>query len=154
MKIIIGYLLILSLFSNQVSAQEAATDAGRANTSHGMVKEFYKDKTTCYCTQARSVRLKLMSSGLKGIDIIECGEKNLVRIEVPSSALNPRKSEVCAADSETTKKDSDTCWIKKNYIKFNGDCTSENFAGDPNIEDRPLCKDLGSVVGAGSCRKD
>jgi len=153
MKTITGCLLILSLFSNQVLAQEAAIDAGRTNTSQGKVKEFYKDKTSCYCTQARSVRLKLTSSGLKGIDIIECGEKNLVRIEVPPGALNPRKSEACAVDTETHKKGFDSCWIKKNYIKYTANCNSKKFAGDPNVENRPLCKDLGSVVGAGSCRK-
>lgn len=155
MKTIIGCVLLLSLFFSQVSAREVITDAApTVQKPPGKVKEFYKDKTTCYCTQARSVRLKLMSSGLKDIDIIECGEKNLVRIEVPTATLTPKRSEVCAADTATNKKDFDACWVKKNYIKFNGRCISENFAGDPNVENRPLCKNLGSVVGAGSCRKD
>jgi len=155
MKTIIRFLLFLVLFCTVASANEVAENTKPSSGKPiGDVKEFYKNKTTCYCTEARTIRLTLVSSELKDINIFECGEKSLVLIKVPTKFLSSKKSEDCGAKIDAGMEGMTACWIKKNYIKFDAPCGEEHFAGDPNVEDRPLCKDLGSVVGAGSCRKD
>ena len=90
------------------------------------------------------------------IDILECGEKNLLLINFPNEALKTDGSCETAGGTETST--STSCWVKKNYIRyaFNSsfNCDTNIYAGDPNEDDKPLCKDLGSVVGAGSCIKE
>ena len=145
MKKNIGYSLLLMMLVATTWASDSR---------FGVVKEFYKGKTTCYCTEARDIGLTLTSKSLKGIEIMQCGEKSLVQIKVPADSLKSKSNESCAANAGTGKNSMATCWIKKNYIRFEASCPTEQFAEDPNREERPLCKDLGSVVGAGSCRKE
>ena len=167
MKSIITTTLLSILFVSGLCARDGAAMADSATgESNREVKGFIKDKITCYCTEARTKGLKLdkkellnaLKSKGQSTDILGCGEKELMLIKIPlgggEDELDVDVTGTCYADVEPDPDGRFSCWIKKNYIKYNANCDSVDSAGDPNVENRPLCKDLGSVVGAGSCRKE
>lgn len=162
MKIITGFIfLILSLFSSQTIAGDGIENA----VTVGKVKGFIKDQITCYCTEAKSNGLKIDSKALKkamkssaqGNSIYACGEKNLMLLKLPlgsnSAGLAVNMSESCYANAKPDTNGAFACWTKKNYIKYEVNCPVVGFAGNPGEDDRPNCKDLGTIVGAGSCNK-
>lgn len=162
MKTITGFIfLILLLFSSRTMARNGI----ESDVTVGTIKGFIKDEITCYCTEAKSNGLKLDSKALKkamksnaqGNSIYACGEKNLMLLKVPlgskSAGLGVDMSGSCYADATPDTNGAFACWTKKNYIKYDVDCPIVGFAGNPGEDDRPNCKDLGTIVGAGSCSK-
>lgn len=163
MKTITGFIfLILLLFGSRTMARDGIENA----VTVGILKGFIKDEIMCYCTEAKSNGLKLDSKALKkamksyaqGNSIYACGEKNLMLLKVPlgskSAGLGVKISESCYANSKPDANGTFACWTKKNYIKYDVDCPVVGFAGNPGEDDRPNCKDLGTIVGAGSCSKN
>ncbi len=160
MKTLITYKILLLL-----TATSGVAIAGTGEHI-GEVQEFLKGKITCYCTEARTKGLRLdkevlmsaLQSDGQSTDILACGEKELMLVKVPIGNgdidLDVDVAGTCYAGAEPDADGNFSCWIKKNYIRYTGDCGSGEFAGDPNVDEHPKCKDLGAVVGAGRCEKD
>ena len=157
-----------SVFSYLLLASSLAlAEVVGAGEPIGEIQEFYQDLTKCYCSEDKKNGLKINSKDLTkvlressfGMSILGCGHKQLVQISLPAAALEPSivsaeaRQKSCYATAKTDAGNSYACWIKATYIQHDAQCDETGFAGDPNADERPLCKDLGGVIGAGKCEK-
>jgi hypothetical protein len=125
------------------------------------IVDFQSERIKCYCTedgkeglrlQGKNLRKHFKSTGNK-VDIYHCGNSNRVLVFLHSDSITDTES-TCYASAEQVVESFYACWIKESYIKQKPACKAAQASNLELADEKAQCEQLGTVLGAGACKKE